>query len=319
VRDRCHLDRWCAPTLCWRSITSFCFVAQDRPWLAALAERLTGAWRTRGRAPATGTLEVSGDTVAPIAITDIKTQTSPPLAGLAFGIGYADTNVANNQPMTEIWSTTSSSITHRSPAPTSAEPRLEIANLGWPLARDRATGEHVRMWRVVWIVSVVACGHSQAAQPDASGADIAACEAVVDQVRQACVGTDPSSDRICEYDALRPLCSSGRTAFVTAMFNCLLLDSCQSPGDPSDASTCAQNLIAMSATDADKQAGAFFCGCETTPEEGCASSLPYETLGYYMLLQPADLATATQCLMTSGCTATTCDAGDPLSGLAACH
>jgi hypothetical protein len=69
-----------------------------------------------------------------------------------------------------------------------------------------------------------------------AGADeVAACEASVDAVYAACDAEQPGAPRLCLYEAYRPLCKTGRTDVVKAIFDCLKLDACQTPSDPSDA------------------------------------------------------------------------------------
>jgi hypothetical protein len=137
-----------------------------------------------------------------------------------------------------------------------------------------------------------------------SSSAVADCEASVDAVKAACVAEDPTSNRLCLYDALRPLCASGRTDYVKAVFDCLKLDGCQSPSDPSGAGTCVDDLVTSTATSADKALGAAICACEgTSPEPGCSSDLPQYSLATTMVLNESDVQALTTCITGSA----TCD------------
>jgi hypothetical protein len=132
------------------------------------------------------------------------------------------------------------------------------------------------------------------------------------------MGTDPTSNRICEYAVMRPLCASGRTQFIQAEFQCLLLDACQDPGDPSDAGNCIDALIDMSRTAADNAYASFACTCRPS-DDGCGSGNPYGDLGYVMMLLPADVTALTTCGTNMGCTASACLDATGLGGLGSCQ
>jgi len=130
-------------------------------------------------------------------------------------------------------------------------------------------------------------------------ADVAACQASVDTVRAACVAEDPTNSRLCIYDALRPLCQTGRTAFVKALFDCLQMDACQSPSDPSGATDCVQAAIHAAATDHDHTLGMAVCACGSEPN--CATNEPAYSLAYLLMLNDPDVVTLTSCASGASC------------------
>ncbi len=155
-------------------------------------------------------------------------------------------------------------------------------------------------------------GSNSSAVPDAAAADgssatapdaaaVTECESVVDQVRAACAAEEPDAGRLCLYDATRPLCATGRTAFVSGLFHCLLLDACQTPSDPSGAGECEAQLIASSATSEDRALGAALCGCDGPQAEGCDAGLPAGAMGNLMIMKPADVLTLANCITATGC------------------
>jgi hypothetical protein len=148
----------------------------------------------------------------------------------------------------------------------------------------------------------------------------ASCQASLDSVKVACTAEDPSAARLCLYEALRPLCSSGRTPFVQAIFDCLTADACQTPSDPSDASACVEAAVHRSATAADHALGHQLCECEgDSPEPNCAADEPSESLVNLMLLAPADASAFSDCLATNGCAAQeSCLSGTALARANAC-
>jgi hypothetical protein len=75
----------------------------------------------------------------------------------------------------------------------------------------------------------------------------------------------------------------------------------------------------MYATQTDKALGATLCGCETTPEDGCADDLPETSLATLMFLAEEDIASLNTCIMTMGCGAeSACTSQTPLSAALAC-
>lgn len=139
--------------------------------------------------------------------------------------------------------------------------------------------------------------------PDAAASgDVAACQASVDAVRAACVAEDPASARLCLYDALRPVCATGRTAFVKAVFDCLAADACQSPSDAGLARSCVEAAIHAAATDGDRAAGAAVCACEAaSPEPNCATSEPSYSLANLIMAPSSEVARFTTCMSSSPC------------------
>ncbi len=154
---------------------------------------------------------------------------------------------------------------------------------------------------------------------DTGTSNVQACEAAIDAVRAACVAEDPTHPRICLYDALRPLCTTGRTDYVQAVFECLQMDACQTPSDPSGARTCVEALIASRATATDRAFGAAICGCSASPEPNCDLDLPSYTLGTTMMMREADVEAARACTMTMGCAMTmACVQASPLAPVFSC-
>lgn len=137
-----------------------------------------------------------------------------------------------------------------------------------------------------------------AVTPDSSN-DVAGCQKSVDEVRAACVAEDPTEPRLCIYDALRPLCATGRTAFVKAVFDCLHADACQTPSDPSGATACVQAAIHAQATANDHALGAALCACDAEPN--CSANEPAYSLANLMMLPDADIPSVTSCAMAAGC------------------
>lgn len=131
-------------------------------------------------------------------------------------------------------------------------------------------------------------------------AAVAACEASVDAVRAACATQEPNNDRLCVYDKLRPLCATGRTAFVKAVFDCLKADTCQTPSDPSAAGDCVQHAIHSAATTEDHEVGALICAC-SNDQPNCDSDEPAYSLADLMLLQPGDVESIATCLAGHTC------------------
>jgi hypothetical protein len=99
---------------------------------------------------------------------------------------------------------------------------------------------------------------------------------------------------------MRPLCASGRTAFVKAIFDCLKMVTCQSPSDPSGATQCVQATIHAHATAADHALGEAICACSSEPN--CDVLEPAYTLAYAMMLSEADvLEVTTTCVQRVPC------------------
>lgn len=177
----------------------------------------------------------------------------------------------------------------------------------------------VRRVELLASLSVVVCCGSSTSNPDGGDTGLQACEAAVDSVKAACAAEDPQSPRLCQYDAIRSLCTTGHTAFVTEIFKCLLLDACQSPDDPSGGGSCVDSLIDNSATSADKDLGAVVCACGSNSAlPGCGSDLPYVYLADSMLLSPSDVGTLTTCDEGSACS-NTCFEQTALEPAIQCH
>ncbi len=64
-------------------------------WFCAL-------WTVQRATTATGSITLAGDP-APIHVTSVITDGSPPLSLLTFGIGFSGTNVAAAQPVMDVW------------------------------------------------------------------------------------------------------------------------------------------------------------------------------------------------------------------------
>ena len=160
-----------------------------------------------------------------------------------------------------------------------------------------------------------ALADGSAASVDAAA--VAECESTVDAVHAACAAEEPDAARLCVYDALRPLCRSGRTAFVSGLFHCLLLDACQTPSDPSGARECEAQLATSSATPEDRALGAVLCACGVT-YDGCDAGFPIAWLSNFMVLTVADVASLATCLSSAGCDAGSCVTDSPIVWFTQC-
>ncbi len=161
-------------------------------------------------------------------------------------------------------------------------------------------------------------GGSEAGAGGASDAEVAACEASVDAVHAACDAEEPGAPRLCVYDAYRPFCATGRTAIVKAIFDCLKLDACQTPGDPSDAGDCVHNVVLTMATAGDRALAAAVCTCN--PEAADCSANPLDALADgpdAMLLAKTDENAVTTCVSDS-CDYLSCLNASPLGTANAC-
>jgi len=160
-------------------------------------------------------------------------------------------------------------------------------------------------------------GDADNAGADLSNDDVAACEASVDAVHAACNEEEPGAPRLCVYEAYRPLCKTGRTAVVKAIFDCLKLDACQTPGDPSDAGDCVSNVVHTLANADDRAAAAAICACGDVGSVNC-STAPLDALAPdVMLLSASDENAFTKCI-GSGCDAQSCFDASPLGAADAC-
>jgi hypothetical protein len=162
-------------------------------------------------------------------------------------------------------------------------------------------------------------GDAAAAAAELSNDDVAACEASVDAVYAACNDEAPGAPRLCVYEAYRPFCKTGRTAVVKAIFDCLKLDACQTPGDPSAASDCVSNVVHTLANADDKAAAAAICGCGNVGSVDCAQS-PLDALTLapdLMLLPKSDEDAFTKCI-GSGCNGQSCLDASPLGAADSC-
>ncbi len=131
---------------------------------------------------------------------------------------------------------------------------------------------------------------------------VTACQASVDNERTVeCTGTA----RQCIYAALRPFCATARTAYITAVFDCLAKydgNACPSPSDPSNAQACIDQAMATYATSQDRSTGAVICGCEgASPETGCDAGLPQTLMATLMVMNPSDVAAYASCIQSQGC------------------
>lgn len=153
------------------------------------------------------------------------------------------------------------------------------------------------------------------------GGDVAACQASVDAVKTACMASDPTNARLCQYDALRPLCATGRTAFVKTIFDCLAATTpCQTPGDPSGATACVVAAIHAAATANDHALGAAICTCEGagSAEPNCDMMEPQYSIANLMLLNDSDVTAYTACLASMTCNMNGCYAASPLMAANMC-
>lgn len=132
--------------------------------------------------------------------------------------------------------------------------------------------------------------------------DVAACQAVADQVIAACQADGGDAARECAYGVYRQLCADGRTSVMTALLNCLLMDACQTISDPSAAGTCVAGVIAANTGSAQQMLGEQICTCDATAT-GCPGSPP---LGEVIGMSDADANTARTCLMNSCADPTAC-------------
>jgi hypothetical protein len=166
---------------------------------------------------------------------------------------------------------------------------------------------------VVLLGSALASGCPSSDQSGSDGS-MTAGDASVDALVDQCVANVDNERMVecqgaanqCLYAALRPLCASGRTEYITKAFQCLIQDghACPTPSDPSDAQSCINDDIAQFATDADRALGAAICMCEGSAQEsGCENSLPQQTMATLMFLNGSDTAAFTDCIHTMGCSA----------------
>ncbi len=148
------------------------------------------------------------------------------------------------------------------------------------------------------------------------------CEADVDAVRAACAAAQPTSPRLCIYDAIRPLCSTGRASFISAMFACLSSQACQTPADPGTATDCVRALIASQVTPIDTVLGFLACVCDDsdTPQPGCGSWQPQFTLATTMLMSLSEVGALAGCIDTLGCgSVNDCVSLTSTAPILACH
>ena len=150
-------------------------------------------------------------------------------------------------------------------------------------------------------------GNDSGGDPGASDsglddASVTACQAAVDVVRANCASRNPTESRLCFYDAVRPLCATGRTAFIQRMFACLMGQDCPAPSDPSGSSACVNALVESSATEADRTTGVAICACSPAAL-GCDAGLPVDSMADLMLLSPGNVMNIGSCLTSSGCDA----------------
>jgi hypothetical protein len=161
-------------------------------------------------------------------------------------------------------------------------------------------------------------GGANAGAAGASDADVAACEAAVDAVYAACQVEDPGAPRLCLYEAEKPFCRTGRTAVVKAIFDCLKLDACQTPSDPSEATDCVANVVQTLATADDHAAGAAICACAGSSQSpDCGTNDLAMMLPDAMLLSKSDESAFTTCLGVA-CDATGCLDASPLGTANSC-
>lgn len=165
---------------------------------------------------------------------------------------------------------------------------------------------HVRLSiSVVFLLLATACGSSTPATDGGStpgndtgaSGDVAACQAAVDAVIAACnAEASPPADRLCLYAAYRDLCTTGRTAVVTAMMSCLAMDACQSAADPSAAASCVQGVVAAQQNAAHMALGAQVCRCEGASAEPGCPAYPQYSGAELVMGSDADVQTVTACL-----------------------
>ena len=148
-------------------------------------------------------------------------------------------------------------------------------------------------------------------------ADVVACEASVDAVHAACDAEQPGAPRLCVYDAYRPFCKTGRTAVVKAIFDCLKLDACQTPGDPSNAGDCMSNVVHTQATAADHGVAAAVCTCGLNGSVDCSTDELSAIGPDVMMLDESDENAFTTCLSTA-CDIDGCWNASPLGPANAC-
>jgi len=60
-------------------------------------------WKVVRATTATGTLEMSTDTFPTVTLANHITDSAPPIRDLAFGIGFAGSNVNDPQPAFDLW------------------------------------------------------------------------------------------------------------------------------------------------------------------------------------------------------------------------
>lgn len=126
-------------------------------------------------------------------------------------------------------------------------------------------------------------------------ADVAACQAVADQVIAACRAEGGDAQRECAYGVYRAICADGRTSVMTAMLNCLLMDGCQTFSDPSAARDCIDGVIAANGSSAQQALSAQICTCDPATA-GCPDRpSAAEIFG----MSDADAMTMTTCLRAS--------------------
>jgi hypothetical protein len=158
------------------------------------------------------------------------------------------------------------------------------------------------------LVLVAGCGGG-------GGASVSACEDAVTKVEMNC--TNPSE--VCVYEASKDLCTTGRTAFVQAVYECLAAAKCNDPGVPGVASDCVDAAIDKYAVDEDRTYGQFECACNSSLK-GCDHGLPYFALEEVMLLTPHDVSEFADCSNAMGCDSEqTCATQGTLEPLATCH
>jgi hypothetical protein len=146
------------------------------------------------------------------------------------------------------------------------------------------------------------------------------CEADVDAVRATCATAQPTSPRLCVYDAIRPLCGTGRASFIRAMFSCLAASvPCATPVDPSseDAIACVRSTVVSHLTDTDWVLGETACDCDDS-QDGCEYDIPYTTLATAMMMGLTDVANLEECVDADCDELNNCINASPLSGVFAC-
>ena len=135
-----------------------------------------------------------------------------------------------------------------------------------------------------------------------TSAEVAACQAIADELVTACQADGGDRQRECAYGVYRSLCADGRTSVMTALLTCLRMDACQTFSDPSAARDCVVGVIAANTGAAQQTLGSQICTCDPTTS-GCPG-MP--SMAEVIGMSDADAMTMTTCLQASCADANAC-------------